>query len=74
MKIGCIGKKAYTSYRHATHDAQQIRARYDGDSERVNVYRCRLCQHWHVGNARERPQKRVERRTKAWHWREAASE
>jgi hypothetical protein len=66
---GC-GKKAYLSYSHAANDARTVRKSY-GEAE--SVYRCRRCGAWHVGHT-ERLARRTPRRTRAWHWRTAASE
>jgi len=43
----CNGKKAYTSWQHARNDADQI---YEKHRDRLEVFRCRVCQAWHVGN------------------------
>jgi hypothetical protein len=67
------GKKSYSTYLHARNDARSIRQNY-GDGEGADVYRCRHCQHWHVGRTGERAARRSPRRAQAWCWRTAASE
>ena len=42
------GKKRYHSFHHARHDAREMRQKHDEAT--TEVYRCRMCQAWHVGN------------------------
>lgn len=40
-------KKPYLNYRHAANDAKAINRRHHEPKE---VYHCRTCQAWHVGD------------------------
>lgn len=42
-------KKAYRSWQHASNDARAIR--HKNAEATTEVYRCRQCHAWHVGNA-----------------------
>lgn len=42
----CFGKKIYTTFTAARHDAEAIRRKRDGHTE---VYACRSCHKFHVG-------------------------
>lgn len=49
-------KKPYSTFKHATFDAKEIRRKYEGE---VTVpYRCRLCGSFHVGEPMTRAEGR----------------
>lgn len=45
---GCDGKKAFDTYQQASRSAKLVNRR--DESARMNVYRCKSCKYWHVGN------------------------
>lgn len=60
---GCCGKKVYLTYDHAKHDAAQVERKH---SERAQVYRCRACQAWHVGQQVLGPMRKPRRAVPAY--------
>jgi hypothetical protein len=44
----CEGKQSFLCFAEAERIAKNVR-RYR--EERVHPYRCRMCQHWHVGGS-----------------------
>lgn len=48
---GCDGKKDYDTWAAALRTMERMRAYSPG--ERLNVYRCRFCQHYHIGSTGE---------------------
>ena len=55
----CEGKKRYLTFELA-QAAAYIQRDYD-ETARVHVYRCRQCQHWHIGNSKPRRPMRAHR-------------
>lgn len=46
--VSCTGKRSYRDFVTAREMAR--RTNDDRDGAAVGPYRCRQCQHWHVGN------------------------
>ena len=51
---GCTGK-----VRHATKDGACVALKKIGNAG-LNVYRCRVCKGWHIGNSKFRIQDRID--------------
>jgi hypothetical protein len=51
----CRNKVPHTSKRLATGALRVLKAAPDVEgAERLNVYKCKACGHWHVGHTRRR--------------------
>lgn len=61
--FACSGKRQYPTFKDATRVALKIRQNKDG--ERMDAYRCRHCQHWHIGGNGTLPSPRGRRGRKS---------
>jgi hypothetical protein len=52
VRDACAGKKVFESYADAHRTLSLIRRRKGRERERssLNIYRCRFCRGWHIGN------------------------
>lgn len=53
LSAGCDGKERFKTYELAGRVKERQRKRRD--SQRLQVYRCRSCNGFHIGNAEFRP-------------------
>jgi rubrerythrin len=51
---GCAGKAAFATFARATAAATRGARRHE---DKMNVYRCRFCGQFHVGEARPEPKR-----------------
>lgn len=54
-RAACLGKKAYGSYSEASSVVKKVATSRNRQfrrrgHQRMAVYRCDACRHWHVGN------------------------
>ncbi len=54
-QAACVGKVAYTTYSKAAGVVKKVATSHNRQfrrhgRQRMQVYRCDACRHWHVGN------------------------
>lgn len=61
-KTQCLGKHRHKSLGAAEAQARSLVAVRDADPKDLNMYHCKFCKGWHVGNAQARRRKKTFKR------------